>query len=357
MNSCKITYIYGLYEVGKEEEIRYVGKSDNPIKRLKDHRNDKRATSYKSCWVKNVLSRGNNIGIKILKAVDVNEWKKEEIKLIREMRVNHKLVNLTDGGDGTMHNIYNKSYDECKLWIQENKPEWVKGLKEYKKWSKMDVFPDFLPKAPNRVYADWYSWGDYLGTNSVSTIKRRNIYLHYEEAKKYLKDNFNLKNSVDFKKANLPIFIPSKPYNIYDSWKGWEDFLGYESKVRRGWKYLSYNDAREWIKNNFGSISSYDYRIKSKNNEIPNFLPKRPDKCYKDFNWCDFLYSNGRKKNKEFYLEYKEAIKIVHQLNIKSNVEWRRWCRNKPEEFIKIPSSPENVYKENWISWFVWLGK
>ena len=30
MNSCKITYIYGLYEVGKEDEIRYVGKTNNP---------------------------------------------------------------------------------------------------------------------------------------------------------------------------------------------------------------------------------------------------------------------------------------------------------------------------------------
>ena len=38
-NSCRITYIYGLYEVGKENEIRYVGKSDNIYKRLKDHRN------------------------------------------------------------------------------------------------------------------------------------------------------------------------------------------------------------------------------------------------------------------------------------------------------------------------------
>ena len=26
--STKITYIYGLYEVGKEDEIRYVGKSE-----------------------------------------------------------------------------------------------------------------------------------------------------------------------------------------------------------------------------------------------------------------------------------------------------------------------------------------
>jgi hypothetical protein len=47
----------------------------------------------------------------------------------------------------------------------------------------------------------------------------------------------------------------------------------------------------------------------------------------------------------------------VHKLNIKSNREWRRWCKNKPEEFIRIPSSPEKIYKENWVNWFEWLGK
>ena len=36
-SNTKITYIYGLYEVGKEDEIRYVGKSDNPKIRLINH--------------------------------------------------------------------------------------------------------------------------------------------------------------------------------------------------------------------------------------------------------------------------------------------------------------------------------
>jgi len=54
-NSCRITYIYGLYEVGKENEIRYVGKSDNIYKRLKDHRNDK-ANNHKTCWIKSILN-------------------------------------------------------------------------------------------------------------------------------------------------------------------------------------------------------------------------------------------------------------------------------------------------------------
>lgn len=54
MNECtRITYIYGLYEVGKEDEIRYVGKSNNPIDRFRAHKNDKGKTP-KTSWIKSI---------------------------------------------------------------------------------------------------------------------------------------------------------------------------------------------------------------------------------------------------------------------------------------------------------------
>lgn len=356
MNSCKITYIYGLYEVGKEDEIRYVGKTDNPQKRLRDHRNDKRITSYKSSWIKSVLSNGGYINIKVLKVVSQDCWKDKEIEIIKEYRSQFKLVNLTDGGDGRMNNIYNKSFDECKMWLKSNKPEWIKGLKEYKKWTKMEYFPDFLPKAPNRVFNDWTTWGDYLGTGSIHTMSRKDTYLSYEKAKRYLKENFNFKSSVDFRKTLVPIFIPKKPYNIYTEWLGWHEFLDYTPFKRIDKNYLDYNDAKVWIYDNLGKITSRDYREKSKNNEIPIFLPKKPERFYENFSWSEFLSNNGRKKNKNFYMNYNEAKEIVRNLNIKTNSEWRRWCKNKPKEFVRIPSSPSTVYKGEWKNWFEWLG-
>jgi len=136
MMSCKITYIYGLFEIGTEEEIRYVGKTDNPSKRLRDHRNDKNSTSHKSCWIKSVFNKGGDIGLKVFKVVNHDNWKDEEIKFIKEMSTKFKLVNLTDGGDGRMDNIYNRTFAECKLWLESNKPEWIVGMKEYKNGQK-----------------------------------------------------------------------------------------------------------------------------------------------------------------------------------------------------------------------------
>ena len=355
MDTCQVTYIYGLYEVGKEDEIRYVGKTDNPIKRLRDHKNDKRLTSYKSCWVKSVISKGIDIGIKILKVVNQKEWKIHEIQIIGEMKENHNLVNLTDGGNGKMSNIYNKSFDECKLWLKSNKPDWVTGLKEYKKWSKMNDFPDFLPKAPNRVFLHWTTWGDYLGTGRLQSCKIKEFYYTYQEAKNYLKNNYEIKNSAHFRRLKLPLFIPKKPNKFYNEWLGWEDFLNYKSNFRKNREYLEFEDAKIWIKNNYGKITVDEYRQKSKNNTLVDFLPKKPEKYYKDFKWSEFLFTNGRRRKKDFYINFYEARDIVRSMNLKTNMEWRRWCKNKSEQFIRIPSSPEQVYEE-WVDWYDWLG-
>lgn len=214
MNYCEVTYIYGLYEIGKEGQIRYIGKSDNIKKRLHDHKYDNRKTSYKSCWVKSVLSNGGKIGAIVIAVVDKNNWKEKEKYYIAEYRKTHKLVNLTDGGDEKLTNIYNKTLQECKEYLKENKPEWVNSLNNYKKWSKMDDFPSFLPKAPNKVFNDWVSWGDYLGTNYIRTIHRKKYYLSFNEAKEYLA-KFNFKKGSEFLKESFPYFIPKNPELIY----------------------------------------------------------------------------------------------------------------------------------------------
>lgn len=354
MESCKITYIYGLYEVGKEDLIRYIGKSDNLKKRLKDHRNDKRKTSHKSCWISSVINRGGEIGIKPIQVVSVDVWKEREMHWISEMRGKFDLLNHTDGGDGGKGGIF-LSYEECKNWIKYNNPD-IKKMKDYKQWTKNEDFPLFLPKAPERVFTEWTTWGEYLGTGSIHVIHRRKNYLSYDDVKKYLKENFNIKNSVEFEIQSMPIFIPKKPYKIYNEWSGWEDFLGYKSNVRKkDHQYLSYDDAKKWIRENIPNLTAKKYMDICKRNELPDFLPKKPQRKYKNFTWNDYL-SNRSKRVKSFYMSFLEAKKIVNSFNIKSNMEWRKWCKNKDDKYINIPSSPSTVYEE-WTTWNDWLGK
>lgn len=357
MNYCEITYIYGLYEIGKEEQIRYIGKSDNVKKRLHDHKYDNRKTSYKSSWVKSVLSNGGKIGATIIAVVDKNSWKEKEKYYIAEYRKTHKLVNLTDGGDGKLTNIYNKTLKECKEYLKENKPEWVNSLNNYKKWSKMNDFPSFLPKAPNKVFNDWVSWGDYLGTNYIRTIHRKKYYLSFNEAKEYLA-KFNFKNKEQFLKQSFPLFISKKPQNTYiNDWKGWSDFLGYEPyKTKKNDKILSLNDAKKWIYENYGGLTVSEYKILTKREDFPKFLAKSPDNYYSNFKWGEYLFSNKKKKSKEFYMSFEEARNIARTLGLKNNREWRSWRLNRPIDYIRIPGSPDYTYKDKWISWSDWLG-
>jgi hypothetical protein len=184
---CKVSYIYGLYEIGKEDEIRYIGKSDNPKKRLRDHRNSK-DNSYKSCWIKSVLKSGGDIGIKIIKVVDKNKWKECEIETIKEYNQIYKLTNLTNGGDGEI-TIYNKSFEECREFIITNKPDWVNDIKSYKIWSKQEDFPIFLPKAPNRVFANWTNWYDFLQVDTNNFIQDKDDWIKFCKEKNVLSVN------------------------------------------------------------------------------------------------------------------------------------------------------------------------
>ena len=60
--------------------------------------------------------------------------------------------------------------------------------------------------------------------------------------------------------------------------------------------------------------------------------------------------------NKKDFMNYNDAVKIVHKLNLKSRLDYEHFCHTgkKPKN---LPYSPDNVYKENgWESWGHWLG-
>lgn len=97
----KTTFIYAL-TCPDTDEIRYVGKADNPQARLKYHikRYEPRPT-HKSNWIKSLLSSGKRPGIVILEEVALSEWERAERRWIEYHRATGaRLTNTTDGGLG-----------------------------------------------------------------------------------------------------------------------------------------------------------------------------------------------------------------------------------------------------------------
>jgi hypothetical protein len=199
-----------------------------------------------------------------------------KIKLIEEVLVNdwqerekywinyykNSLTNTSSGGLGGSGRKYNISYEDCKNIILKL------NIKSRNEWLKnKSNLPKNIPKNPVEYFGnDWISWGDFLSTNRLQD--------------NLIKDN-----------------------------------------------YLSYIDAKEWILENILSIKSRSHwKLKVNNNEIPYFIPNRPERFYKNrgwISWGDFL-SNGRiaNQNKKL-LSYNDAKELVNKLNIISLKEYK----------------------------------
>ena len=96
-----MTYIYGLYNSLEPDVIRYIGKSNNPIKRLKEHiRCIKYDNTYKSNWIKSFDAQ-KYLKIKILAICPLNEYEKCEEKYIKLYK-SDKLTNSDSSGQGNV---------------------------------------------------------------------------------------------------------------------------------------------------------------------------------------------------------------------------------------------------------------
>ena len=63
------------------------------------------------------------------------------------------------------------SFEEAQTFIQ-NKGFTSKG--QFEQWRKSGEKPEDFPSSPERTYKkEWTDWGDFLGTGSISTSKRK----------------------------------------------------------------------------------------------------------------------------------------------------------------------------------------
>lgn len=90
--------IYGLIDP-RDGSIRYVGKANDPGKRLKGHlRECRRRNTPVYAWIRKLVGLGMSPGLRVLEA-DCEDWKEAERRIIAEMREGGRLLNVADGGD------------------------------------------------------------------------------------------------------------------------------------------------------------------------------------------------------------------------------------------------------------------
>jgi superfamily II DNA or RNA helicase len=222
--------------------------------------------------------------------------------------------------------------------------------KEWQEYCKSGAKPNNIPSDPRRVYKDngWMDLHFWLGNQEKSKL---NItFLSFDKARSFIR-SIKLTGQKDWseycKSKNFPFNIPKKPNKFYSKeWLGYGDWLGTGKVSNKDKQFRSFEEAREFVRSlKLNTVS--DWKRFCTSGSKPQDIPSNPNNTYKDQGWIsfnDWLDSNYISTKNINWLPFEKAIKHVHKLNLKSEKEWKQYCKSgkKPNN---IPYSPKQVYK------------
>ena len=108
-----------------------------------------------------------------------------------------------------------------------------------------------------------------------------------------------------------------------------------------------------------GLKSEAEWRDYCKSGKKPTDIPANPNQTYAEDGWVGMGDWLGTGRSPLAYVKYrsfKKARAFVHSLGLKSQTEWRAYCKSgkKPDD---IPADPHDVYaKTGWAGMGDWLG-
>jgi hypothetical protein len=213
----ELTYIYTLSDP-MTNEVRYVGKCNNPKERYKAHLNKARdKNTHKRNWINKLRDFGLKPTFEIIDIVPINNWHFWERYWISQFKTwGFKLMNYTDGGDGSSNGnqgSFKPGQNSKKVVGYNNKFDKVYEFNSSTEASKLlNIHRSSIPTCCK--YND----------NSSKTIKGF-TWFFYDDIKNIsndeliekIKDRFtkNIKpNSGNFQKGGIS--PSSKKVNMYD---------------------------------------------------------------------------------------------------------------------------------------------
>ena len=198
-----------------------------------------------------------------------------------------------------------------------------------------------------------------LGTNRIAD--REKVFRNFNNARDFVR-TLNLKSIFEWrdfcKSGKKPEDIPANLERVYkEEWKGFTDFLGTGNIAAKNIVYRSFNDAREFART-LNLKGQSEWRNYCKSGNKPKDIPTNPTITYKAEckGFGDFLGTGNISNKDKVFRSFNEARVFVRTLNLKSETEWRNYCKsgNKPSD---IPSNPNSTYKTEWKGVGDFLGK
>lgn len=117
-------------------------------------------------------------------------------------------------------------WEEAREFVRS---EQIPSRSKYLLWWDQNQ-PRNLPHFPYRVYKEWTSWNDFLGTNNEFNKKAGTKWRPILEAMLFV-HTLHLRNVDEWLEwtkieGNLPEDIPARPELVYKDWKSWNQWLG-----------------------------------------------------------------------------------------------------------------------------------
>lgn len=256
------------------------------------------------------------------------------------------------------------------------------GLRNQREWRAYSagrqpgkgLRPEDIPGTPERIYPQWLSLGDWLGTGTVAPQCRQ--YRPFAAARRFAR-RLRLKNQDEWfayargqipGKGMLPADIPAAPHGAYREWHGYADWLGTGNTPFSRKHFLSFAAARRHVRalglRSQAQWAAYCAGRLPKKGRRPEDIPALPQRVYRDRGWTDlgdWLGTGTTATQGRRYRPYGEARKFTRSLGL-STAEWRRYAAGRmPEKGTRptdIPAAPHKVYRRRgWKGYSDWLGR
>ena len=232
----------------------------------------------------------------------------------------------------------------------------LKSRDDFKSYKNSNSFNPFIPKMAEIKYrksGDWKGWPDFLSYTRIHKWEFR----EFDAAREFVR-KLELQNQNEWKQycktGMFPSDIPKAPWTVYDQWINMGDWLGTGRIADHKREFLSFDDARKFARLlRFRKMT--DWKKFQNSKDFPSNIPKSPDNSYKNSGWISWPDFLGYESIVQNWMDYDDALKIVHSKGLKSMKEWFEYTKS--DTFaILIPKTPASVYKAEWKNWGEWLG-
>ena len=260
-----------------------------------------------------------------------------------------------------------RTYDEAVTFVHELR---LKNLAEWRAYcrgerSDLPEKPEDVPASPKAVYGKEFvergGSGGWLGTGFVARQLR--TYRSYDEAVVFV-NSLGLTGASHWdaycrgRRPGLPEKLPDVPAQPRDVYRdefiergGWGAWLGTGNR-QGGWR--TYEEAVTFVHGlglkNYGEWRAYCRGERPDLSARPADIPRDARNAYgKEFRERGGLGAwLGTGSRRGGWRTHHDAVTFVHGLKLKSQTEWRAYCRGERQDLPKkpadIPAAPARVH-------------